>query len=123
MQPSGHPPVIPLQCILVFLGEGGRSQSYAWGIRIPGAVLGGGGLPLPLLEGLGFQPVVLGARRMQPTSHHPSSGLLNSGAQKTPTTQECQDPSLLSSGKNVMEKNTQPRSWELCVIQQTKPRT
>lgn len=80
------------------------------GIRIPGTVLGG--------RGLGFQPVVLGARRMQPTSHHPSSGLLNSGAQKTPTTQECQDPSLLSSGKNA-----QPRSWEMCVIQQTKPRT
>lgn len=46
------------------------------GIRIPGTVLGG--------RGLGFQPVVLGARRMQPTSHHPSSGLLSSGVQKTP---------------------------------------
>ena len=47
MQPSGHPPVIPLQCILVFLGEGGRSQSYAWGHQDPRDSVGGEGPGLP----------------------------------------------------------------------------
>lgn len=113
MQPSGHPPVIPLQCILVFLGEGGRSQSYAWGHQDPRDSVGGEGPGLPA-GGLGgaqnaayLPPPVLRSPELR-GAENPCGA----------ATQECQDPSLLSSGKNA-----QPRSWEMCVIQQTKPRT
>lgn len=98
------------------LGASG-SQGQCWGGGgPPSASPGGPGLPAGGLGGAQnaayLPPPVLRSPELR-GAENPCGA----------TTQECQDPSLLSSGVTVTEKNAQPRSWEMCVIQQTKPRT